>query len=245
MIPSRISTSPPALPSIVVTDASTPPHGESPLPATKSTQKANQSKIGLGTFQRMINAHAAIPIEQRLSANSLDSLPSEKEFSGTEKNTHIVVQGEAHFLDVRGADTKLGLATFGAGPCAILIAVARDEAGNVSKIGMAHQDANITSKSLDAFFGMMKGSSRLEVSLLGGDKEAATSALQAADRAGAAVKFASANIGEHEERVVDAVVDRNGKIYNGMLNITAIDDALMARLENVDVERKHLHMTSS
>lgn len=148
----------------------------------------------------------------RFQTHHVKELPDIEKYSGKDQNTKLVGQGEAHFLSSVKSDVH-GLYTVGAGPCLILIAVDKNALGKAEKVAMAHVDAYAQDQAINQFFGSLHASGKVEVTLLAGKAQVAKRAIEAADKAGAAVVFAHA--GHEPVEAYSAAVDRDGTIYFG------------------------------
>lgn len=148
----------------------------------------------------------------RLQTHSVERLPSIENYFGTNYNTKLVGQGEAHCLSSAKPDVR-GLYTAGACDCLILIAVVKDAVGKPEHIAMAHVDEYVEDQAVKQFFSSLPASGKVEVTLLAGNEKVAKRAMRAADKAEAAVVFAHA--GHKPDGAYCAAVDRDGGIYFG------------------------------
>ncbi len=142
----------------------------------------------------------------------LSSLKAIADYSGTKDCTVMVFQDEAIILKSgRGVD---GLYTFGACPCAILVAVSKDLFGNVKKVCMAHVDGLILPDQIEKSLRIVKlGAPILEVYIIGGNKVTSANVLEGCEGLGAQIKFFCANL--DCSRVDAAAVDAEGVVYYG------------------------------
>lgn len=171
--------------------------------------------VGVSQEQTKIATGRAAHDQQltlRLQTHSVYKLPPIENYSGTDHNTKLVAQGEAHFLSSAKTDVG-GLYTTGANTGVILIAVVKNAQGKPERVAMTHMDGFVKDQAVNQFFGSLPASGKVEVTLLAGDEEAAKCAMKAADEAGADVVFAHA--GHTPEEGYGAAVDRDGSIYFG------------------------------
>ncbi len=196
--------------------------------------------VGVSQEQVKIATEPAAHDQQlilRLQTHSVDKLPSIENYSGTDHNTKLVGQGEAHFLSSAKPDVH-GLYTGGASICLILIAVVKNALGKPENVAMAHVDGYVKDQALNQFFGSLPASGKVEVTLLAGDEKAAKRAMKAADKAGAAVVFAHAGHMPAKEGY-SAAVDRDGSIYFGkrlslskQIDTTKVESRIMKSIMN-------------
>lgn len=177
---------------------------------------------------------------KRLTADSATTLPHSGQYQGT--NTQTVLQGEAHFFTPKDGKVD-GLYTFGAGPCSILIGVSRDSSGKVQQVGMAHLDAGVREAGMNRFFSRLQANqepgSKTEVYIISGERQVALGAIEAAQKAGAEVKLADADL--NGERSDAAVVDAEGTVYYGdRMDLAKVDPQ---KMQSVALERQIASMS--
>jgi hypothetical protein len=168
---------------------------------------------------------------KKLKQNNIDELDSINNYSSQADRTVVVLQRQAHIL-AADCTNKEGLYTFGAGPCAIVIGVAKNNSGQVTRVGMAHVDAVVGEASLRNYFSQMRGNEEtLEISILGGEPVTAKRVLHAADQDGMSIIFSDANL--DGSRTDNAAVDIQGKIfYGGRSDIERSVDSTALSLHN-------------
>ena len=168
---------------------------------------------------------------ERVNKDDINSLKTCSEYTGGK--TEVVLQNDALIMEPgKGVD---GLYTFGANPCAILIAVSKEQTGIVKRAGMAHIDAMINAEQIAQFLNEVKQEREdLEVHIIGGCKEIALCIFESCEGAGAQIKFCSANL--KESRVDAAIVDIQGTVYYGNredLNVLATLEADNEKIKEI------------
>jgi|GEM_PF-5081791 len=150
---------------------------------------------------------------KQLLQDSVTSLPPIHQYAAN--STLVVPTGSVYiFSPMQCPD--MGLYTEGAGPCQILIAIAKDSDGTLQQIALGHIDCNVGQTALiNLFTRLATGVNRgcLEVSLIGGIQRTALRVITAAHMVEADIKFAAANFSQQRSDAV--AVDMEGKIYYG------------------------------
>jgi len=131
-------------------------------------------------------------------------------YNGSVDDTESVLQGEGKIISP-DSDAN-GLFSFGAGPCVYLVAVAKDDGGNVTNVGLAHVDAAAPESNISSFLSRTRGDAEnLEISLISGDDESAWSIYNAAQDNDAGIVFSHIDSSASE----GIAVDKEGNIYYG------------------------------
>lgn len=175
---------------------------------------------------------------QRLQRDELGTLPPIYNFRGNVESTVTVLQGQGHFINPEGSLD--GLYTFGAGPCSIVITVAKSASeGKVVNVGMAHVDANTPEESLVNYLTQSKidDDNSLEIYVISGEDHTALTINSAIEATGLEITFA--NIDQSGDRSDAAAVDVNGNVFYGEnMSLVNIDQSelrmitLMRQLPN-------------
>jgi hypothetical protein len=185
----------------------------------------------LGVTEAEISDSRALDLQNQerlaiLRSGSLSEFPRTSKYTGNRDNTQTVLQGEAHFISPNGKTE--GLYTFGAGPCAVVVVVARGIDNQVSKLGMAHLDGATPITSIQDFLRQAgNGDEKLEVYLISGERETALRIDKAiSQKEGAKLVFARIDDGSISDAVL---VDKTGRVYYGeRMDLANVDEMQLA-----------------
>jgi hypothetical protein len=193
----------------------------------------------LGVTESEIESAKALQLERQknlalLEKDSLSLLPHSSTYNGTSQNTSTVLQGQAQFIRPDGSTN--GIYTFGAGPCSVLVAVAKDQNGVVTQVGMAHIDAVTPKDSINSFLNQTKEKGQnLEVYLISGEDNTALLINESVKETSANLVFS--NIDRDGARPDAVVVDKNGKVSYGermeLANVNTEEMQLVAIIRQI------------